>query len=316
MQRLAVVAIGGNSLIRDRNRQEVEDQRQAVAETVEQIVVLIERGWQVVITHGNGPQVGFILRRSEIAYAAKELHFVPLKNCVADTQGAIGYQIQEALYNAFRQRGLRRSAVTVVTLVEVDAADPSFARPTKPIGTFYSAEKAAALGAEHPDWHFAAEGDRGLRRVVPSPLPRRIVELEAIRALVDGGFCVVAAGGGGIPAVAAADGRLVGVDAVVDKDRTSALLASGLRAEVLVISTAVDRVYRDFGRPGQTPIDRLDSAAARRLLEAGHFAAGSMLPKIEAGLDFLAHGGTRVIITNPENLAAAMDGRAGTHMTV
>lgn len=315
MQQLAVIAIGGNSLIKDPAHQEVDDQLAAIRETVAPIADFIANGWQAVITHGNGPQVGFILRRSEIAFESRELHFVPLKNCVADTQGALGYQIQESLANAFRQRGLAKAAVTVVTLVEVDAADPSFASPSKPIGAFYSRQKVKALSRQHPDWRFADDpGGRGSRRVVPSPVPQRIVELDAIRVLASQGFCVIAAGGGGIPVIRDASGDLVGVDAVVDKDLSSSLLATALGADLLVISTAVDRVYLDYGGPHQRPLARLTAAEARRYAEEGHFGRGSMLPKIQAAVRFLEKGGRRAVITHPENLERVLDEAIGTHL--
>ncbi|KPJ75756.1 MAG: carbamate kinase [Deltaproteobacteria bacterium SG8_13] len=314
MGKLAVIAIGGNSLIKDSKRQDVDAQLEAVRETVDCIVEVIADGWEVVISHGNGPQVGFILRRSEIAFACGELHFVPLKNCVADTQGAIGYQIQESLCNALRKRGIPKSAVSVVTLVEVDADDTSFAVPTKPIGAYYSAEKAAELLRQHPEWTMVEDALRGYRRVVPSPAPMRIVELDAIRALVADRFCVIAAGGGGIPVVADTDGNLQGVDAVVDKDMTSSLLATGLGADMLVISTAVDRVYRNYGKPDQSGIDRITAAEARELVNQGHFAAGSMQPKILAAAGFVERGGREAVITNPENLRRAIAHRSGTRI--
>ena len=201
MTQRAVIAIGGNSLIKDENRREIDDQLAAVRETAGYITDFLKLGYEVVITHGNGPQVGFILRRSELAFEAGELHFVPLKNCVADTQGAIGYQIQEFLYNAFRQRDVHKYPVTMVTLVEVDANDPSFENPTKPIGVFYPKEKVALLLKDHPDWHIVPEEGKGYQRVVPSPRPLRIVEMEAIRTMVDGDFVAIAAGGGGIPVI-------------------------------------------------------------------------------------------------------------------
>lgn len=314
MAELAVLAIGGNSLIKDERRKTVEDQLQAIQETVEQVVELMAGGLEVVITHGNGPQVGFILRRAELAYEFGELHPVPLKNCVADTQGAIGYQLQETLYNALGRRGLSKQAVSLVTLVEVDPEDPSFDHPTKPIGSFYPPDKAQYLAARHPHWRFMHDPVRGFRRVVPSPRPRRIIELECIRLLVEQGVCVVAAGGGGIPVVRRPDGGLEGVDAVVDKDLTASLLARGLGAGLLVISTAVEQVYLNYGREDQKGIDRMDAAQARRYLEEGQFAAGSMLPKIQAALEFLDGGGREAIITCPEKLPQAVQGRAGTHI--
>ena len=314
MERLAVIAIGGNSLIKDASRQDVDAQLEAVCETVDIIADVITEGWRVVITHGNGPQVGIILRRSEVAHDSGELHFVPLKNCVADTQDAIGCQIQESLANAFSRKGIEKTAVTVVTLVEVDAEDPSLAHPTKPIGADYTGEKAAALTAQHHDWIFLEDRRKGFRRVVPSPQPKRIVELDAIKALSESGFCVIAAGGGGIPAVMDTAGNMVGVDAVIDKDLTSSLLATGLEAELLIISTSVDHVYIHYDSPEQKAIDRISAAEARRLTQTGQFGAGNMQPKITAAAAFVENGGIRSIITRPEKLREAIHNRAGTHI--
>jgi carbamate kinase len=312
MGKLVVVAIGGNSLIKDPARQSVADQYAAICETAAYIVDIIADGYDTVITHGNGPQVGFILRRSEIAYRHEGLHFVPMVSCVADTQGALGYQIQQALENEFTHRRLARKAVTVVTRVEVHGDDPSFARPTKPIGSFYDKQQTQNLKEDHPDWVFVHDAGRGYRRAVASPRPIRIIELDAIEALIKQKFCVVAAGGGGIPVVRGSDGNLKGRDAVVDKDFASSLLASKLGAETLLISTAVDSVYLNFGMEDQIPLKEINSKEIKKIMAEGHFAAGSMQPKIKATLDFLDNGGTRVIITSPQLLKQAMMGEAGT----
>ena len=312
MAQRVVIAIGGNSLIKDESRREIDDQLAAVQETAGYIADFIKLGNEVIITHGNGPQVGFILRRSELAFEAGELHFVPLKNCVADTQGAIGYQIQESLNNAFRQRGIHKYPATVVTMVVVDAKDPSFNNPAKPIGVFYPREKVASLLKEHPDWHFVHQEEKGYRRVVPSPRPLRIVEMETIRNMVDSGLVVIAAGGGGIPVIQDGSGNLSGVNAVVDKDLTGALMASELKADLLIISTPVEKVYRDFGKPSCRALDRITTAQARDLIARGQFAPGSMLPKIEAALSFIDRGGRKVIITTPENLVGAVLENKGT----
>jgi len=314
MAQRVVIAIGGNSLIKDENRREIDDQLAAVQETAGYIADFIQLGYEVAITHGNGPQVGFILRRSELAFEAGELHFVPLLNCVADTQGAIGYQIQESLANAFRQRGIHKYTATMVTLVEVGPEDPSFKKPTKPIGVFYPQEKVASLLKEHPSWHIAHQEGKGYQRVVPSPRPLRIVEMEAIRAMVDNGLVVIAAGGGGIPVIRDSSGNLSGVNAVVDKDLTGALMAAGLKADLLIISTPVEKVYQDFDKPARKALDRITTAQARDLIARGQFTPGSMLPKIEAALNFIARGGKRVIITTPENIVGAVLENKGTHI--
>ena len=314
MTECVVIAIGGNSLIKDENRREIDDQLQAVQETIGHIADLIELGYDVVITHGNGPQVGFILRRSELAFEAKELHFVPLKNCVADTQGAIGYQIQESLCNAFRKRGIKKSAATVVTMVEVDPKDPSFENPTKPIGVFYAKEKLDFLQKSHPDWVMVHVEGKGFRRVVPSPLPMRIIEIQTIKTMVKGGLCVIAVGGGGIPVVFDEKGNLSGVNAVIDKDLSTALLASDLSVNLLIILTTVANVFTDFNKPGQKALDQLTVFEAQQLIDQGQFSQGSMLPKIQAALMFIARGGKRVIITTPENLVPAVLKNCGTHI--
>ncbi len=314
MPKLLVIAIGGNSLIKDPLHQRVEDQYAAICEIAGPIVDLIEDGYRTVISHGNGPQVGFILRRSEIAYTHEGLHFVPLASCVADTQGALGYQIQQALENEFKKRQLTCKAVTVVTRVEVDPDDPSFVDPNKPIGSFYDEQQILDLQKDHPDWTIMHDAGRGYRRAVPSPIPIRIVELDAIQTLINQGFCVVAIGGGGIPVICLSDGTLEGRDAVIDKDHASSLLATHLNADILLISTAVDNVFLNFGTADQKALDAISPGEARRFMADGHFAAGSMRPKIQAALEFIEHGGDTAIITSPHLLKAAVRGDAGTRI--
>jgi carbamate kinase len=306
-----VVAIGGNSLITDAAHQSVEDQSLAAAETDHHIADLVEQGLEVVVTHGNGPQVGFVLRRSELA--RHELHEVPLDVCGANTQGTIGYLLQRNLHNDLRRRGVDRSVVTVVTQVEVDPADPAFEVPTKPIGSFLSAEEAEVRRAE--GWALAEDSNRGWRRVVASPQPRRIVELDAIRSLLAAGFVVIGVGGGGIPVAPDEHGDLCGLPAVIDKDLASALLARELEADLLLISTSVEQVALDFGRPEQRWVDELTLEQARGYLAEGtHFAAGSMGPKMAAVVAFLDGGGEEAIITDPPNIARALAGEAGTRI--
>ncbi len=316
-RKLAVIAIGGNSLIKHRDKQSVEDQYLALCETMEHIADVIERGWQVLITHGNGPQVGFIMLRSEIARSVAGMHIVPLVSCVADTQGAIGYQIQQSLDNVLRRRGLAEKSgktVTVVTQVRVDIADPGFSDPDKFVGEFYNAEQIPELRQQHPDWVLRPDANRGWRRVVPSPAPIEIIELEAIKNLLEAGFNVVAVGGGGIPVVRMPEG-LFGVDAVIDKDLASSLLATQLGAELLAISTGVEHVSLNYGTPMQTPLHSVPVAEMERYLAEGHFPAGSMGPKIRAAVDFIRNGGSEVVITSPEFLNAALAAGAGTHIT-
>lgn len=314
MKKLAVIAIGGNSLIKDKQHQRVEDQYKAVCETVGFIMEIIEQGYEVVITHGNGPQVGFILRRGEIAFQQEGLHLVSLVSCVADTQGAIGYQIQQAFNNEFKKRGIDKKAVTIVTQVEVDKADTAFSRPSKPIGSFYSKDEAESLQAEHADWVVVNDAGRGFRRVVPSPMPQKIIELDAVKRLIDDNFCVITAGGGGIPVITNEQGILEGVDAVIDKDFASSMLAARLQADLFIISTGVAKVCLNFGKPDQQEIDTITAAEAKNYIEQGHFAKGSMLPKMQAVINFLENGGKEAIITNPQSLGKAVKGQSGTHI--
>ncbi len=311
-ERTAVVAIGGNSLIKDTMHQTVRDQYIAAGETCVHIAGMIRDGWNVVITHGNGPQVGFILRRSELA--AHELHEVPLDVCGADTQGAIGYALQQNLYNDFARLGMDRRVVTVITQTEVAADDPAFDDPTKPIGSYMDAEQAARR-REEDGWSVVEDAGRGWRRVVASPAPKRIVEEGVIRDLLNDGVVVIAVGGGGIPVVADANGDLRGVPAVIDKDRASSLLASSLGAELFVISTSIEKVALRFGTPEQQWVDHLTPEEARRYLAEGtHFAKGSMAPKIEAAVAFVEATGGTAVITNPESVARALAGETGTRI--
>lgn len=317
MGKLAVVAIGGNSLIKDETHKTVEDQYAAICETAVHIADMIEGGYDVVITHGNGPQVGFALRRSEIAERTEGIHPVPLANCGADTQGAIGYQIQQAMGNEFRRRRMDKTAVTVITQVLVDADDPAFGNPSKPIGSFFGEDQVERVRREHPDWALVSDAGRGHRRVVASPRPKEIIEAPVIESLLSQGYCLIAVGGGGIPVVRRPDGTLEGRDAVIDKDFASSLLASRLRADLLVISTGVPQVCVNFGKADQRALGRVTAAELERYAEEGHFAPGSMLPKIQAVIQFLerpGREGRRAVITDPQSLGRAVADRAGTHV--
>ena len=319
MGRLAVVAIGGNSLIKDEAHKTVADQYAAICETAVHIADMMEGGYDVVITHGNGPQVGFALRRSEIAERMEGIHPVPLVNCGADTQGAIGYQIQQAMGNEFRRRRMDKTAVTVVTQVLVDADDPAFGKPSKPIGSFLGEDQVERVRREHPDWALVSDAGRGYRRVVASPRPREIIEAPVIESLLSQGYCLIAVGGGGIPVIRRPDGTLEGRDAVIDKDFASSLLASRLRADLLVISTGVPQVCVNFGSADQRPLSRVTAAELERYADEGHFAPGSMLPKIQAVIQFLerpGRDGRRAVITDPQSLGMAVAGKAGTHVVL
>lgn len=311
---LAVVAVGGNSLIIDKKHQTVPDQYNAAVGTVKHIANMIEKGWDVVITHGNGPQVGFVLLRAEVAKKVVGLHDVPLDSCGADTQGAIGYFFQQILKNEFIERSINKEAVTVVTQVKVDKDDPAFKNPSKPIGRFMDKEKA--LEKEKEDgWDIVEDAGRGYRRVVPSPDPKEIVEEKAIEALVKQGFVVIAVGGGGIPVYKGENGMYAGIEAVIDKDLASALLAKNIKADLLMISTSIDKVCLNFGKPGEKALDSMTLEEAIRYKKEGHFAPGSMLPKIEAVIRYLESGGKKVIITSPDNIEDALEGKKGTTIT-
>jgi len=309
----AIVAVGGNSLIADTKHQKVDDQWDAVRTTATHIAGMIERGWNLIVTHGNGPQVGFILRRNELA--SHEVHTTPLDLIGADTQGSIGYMLAQALDNEFHRRQMQRQCVAIVTQVVVDANDPGFKNPSKGIGGF--TDEASARQFESDGWVVQEDAGRGWRRVIASPMPRRIVELDAIRSLVDMGYVVVSVGGGGIPVFENQKGELRGcvgaMGAVIDKDRASGLLAAELGVDLFLISTGVEKVAINFNKPNQQWLDRLTLAEAKRYYAEGHFLKGSMGPKIEAAIAYLEktpHGQT--LITNPENIERALNGQTGT----
>jgi carbamate kinase len=311
--KLAVVAIGGNSLIKDEAHKTVPDQYAAAKETCYHIADMIAEGWDVVISHGNGPQVGFILARSEIAHKVAGMHEVPLDFCGADSQGALGYTLQQNLVDEFKRRGMKKGVATVVTQTLVNSDDPAFEAPSKPIGSFMD-EAEAKDRVENYDWDVVEDAGRGWRRVVPSPYPQRIIELDAIKVLLYAGIVTIAAGGGGIPVVENEGGDLIGVEAVVDKDYASALLAREIEADLFLISTAVEKVALNYRKPDQVWLDRMTVAEAQAYDDEGHFPRGSMGPKIEAAIYYLKYGGNEVIITNPENITRALRGETGTRI--
>jgi carbamate kinase len=308
VSKIAVVAVGGNSLIKDPIHQEIPDQYAATVETTKHVASMIEQGWEVLLTHGNGPQVGFILRRSELS--RHELHPVPLDYCGADTQGAIGYMFQRAMRNEFKKRGIEKQAATVITQTLVDQNDPAFQHPSKPIGSFMD-EPTAQEHAKTDGWTVIEDAGRGWRRVVPSPLPQKIVEFDAIMALIHAGFTVIASGGGGIPVIER-DGHLEGIEAVIDKDYAAATLARDLKADLFLITTAVDKVALNFGKPNEQLLDTLTLAEAKKYLAEGHFKPGSMGPKVQAVIWFLEAGGKEALITSSENIERALAGETGT----
>ncbi|MBI2759681.1 MAG: carbamate kinase [Chloroflexi bacterium] len=310
--KLAVIAIGGNSLIKDEKHKTVEDQYQAAKETTYHIADMIEAGWDVAIGHGNGPQVGFILRRSEIAAKAEGMHEVPLDVCGADSQGAIGYALQQTLQNELFRRGIHKHVATVVTQVLVDKDDPAFKNPSKPIGSFMD-EAEAKRREKEMNWNVVEDAGRGWRRVVASPIPKEVVEIEAVQTLLETGMVVVTVGGGGIPVIDLSHREYQGVAAVIDKDYASSLLAQLIKADLFLISTAVEKVALNFGKPNQKLLDKMTLAEAKQYLAEGtHFAKGSMAPKIQAIIWYLENGGKQALITNPENIGRALKGETGT----
>jgi carbamate kinase len=312
MSKLAVIAVGGNSLIKNDKRVSVEAQEEALRETAHHIADMIEAGWDLAIGHGNGPQVGFILRRSEIAAKIEGMHEVPLDVCGADSQGAIGYEFQQALQNEYHKRGIDKGAATVITQMLVDQKDPAFQKPSKPIGSFMEEAEAKRREMEM-DWSIVEDAGRGWRRVVPSPMPQKILELDAVKLLLNAGFTVITVGGGGIPVIDKGNGEYEGTAAVIDKDFASSLLAQEIGAELFLIATAVEKVAIYFGKPEQQWLDKITLAEAKEYLAEGiHFAKGSMAPKIQAIIWFLENGGKQALITNPENIGRALKGETGT----
>lgn len=307
--KLAVVAVGGNALIRDKDHESIPDQSREAVITTHHIAGMIAAGWNVVITHGTGPQVGFILRRSELAL--EEVPPVPMDYADADLQGGIGYMFLKALYNEFRKQKIDRKAVAIITQTLVDRHDPAFADPSKPIGSHMNEETAQRL-ARRQGWIVKDDAGRGWRRVVPSPQPKTIVELEAINLLARSGFVVIACGGGGIPVVQDEEGNLIGVEAVIDKDLASSLLARGIGADLLLVSTGVEKVAINFNKPDRRWLDRMTVAEAKKHYADDQFDRGSMGPKIQAVIEFIEGGGQTGLITNPENIGRALAGETGT----
>lgn len=313
MEHRAVIAIGGNALILDGQQGSIAEQRVNATETARHIADLVANGWGVVVTHGNGPQVGFILLRSELVPVDAPIPKLSLEMSVADSQGGIGHILGEALLNELAARGHPDRVVCVLTHVVVDPSDPAFGRPTKPIGPFYSKADAEARAARD-GWTIIEDSGRGYRRVVASPEPQRIVELAQIRALVDAGFVVIAVGGGGIAVIETAPGQYRGVEAVIDKDRGSALLAASLGVPLLVLSTGVERVAVHFRQPDERWLEQMSASEAAAYLAAGEFPKGSMGPKVEAAIGFLERGGQEVLITTPSALGRAIAGETGTRV--
>lgn len=311
-KKVAVIAIGGNSLIKDKNNISVESQYEAAKETAIHIVDMIESGWDVAVGHGNGPQVGFILRRSEIAHKVEGMHEVPLDVCGADSQGAIGYSLAQNMQNELYRRKINKPVAAVIAQTLVDKNDKAFTNPTKPIGSFMD-EATAKQKEKELGWNVVEDAGRGWRRVVASPIPQEVIELDAIKALINAGVIVVTVGGGGIPVIDKGDHEYAGVAAVIDKDFGCSFLARAIHADLFLISTAVEKVALNFGKPDQKFVDHLTLSEAKKYLAEGtHFAKGSMAPKIQAIIWYLEAGGKKAIITNPENIGRALKGETGT----
>lgn len=308
-RKIAIVAVGGNALIRDPKKTGLQDQFESVRFTVPYIVDLIQAGYSVAITHGNGPQVGFLLRKNEIS--AKEVPPAPLDYIGSNTQGSIGYMFETSLYNEFRRRNMPNRAVALVTETVVDANDPAFKNPTKPIGSFMD-EATAKMRQEQDGWSVVEDSGRGWRRVVPSPRPKRIIQESIIRELLEQGETVIAVGGGGVPVAEAEDGTISGLEAVIDKDLASSVLASSIGADLFLISTEVEKVALDFTKPSRRWLDKLTIAEAEQYLREGQFGKGSMEPKVRAVIDYLKNGGKEAIITNSENIIRSLRGESGT----
>jgi carbamate kinase len=312
MSKTAVIALGGNAITRKEVEDTITNQFANTRSSLYGLIELIRDGYNIAVTHGNGPQVGNAILRVELARGKAPI--LPLGICVADTEGGMGYMIGQSLQNRLYRDNIQREVVTIITQVEVKKDDPELANPSKFIGQFYSEQEAILFKTER-GWVMKEDSNRGWRRVVPSPIPKRIIEGRIIAQLVDSGVIVIAAGGGGIPVYVEKDGTLEGVDAVIDKDRASALLANQIFAEMLIILTSIEKVAVNFGKPNQKLIDEMTTSEAEEYLRQGHFPPGSMGPKIEAAIDFLRNGGTKVVISSIEKAAEAVFGNAGTVIT-
>jgi carbamate kinase len=308
---LAVVAFGGNALLRPEDSGTVGEQLERAREAVRKLLPILGRGFELVVVHGNGPQVGNILIQAEAA--ADRVPRQTLDFCVAQTEGSMGFLLELAFGNELTRAGFRKEVVTIVTQVEVDAADPAFAKPSKPIGPFFPPGMAARI-QEETGWTMVEDAGRGWRKVVPSPKPIAIRGVEVAAALINRGHIVIAAGGGGVPVVVTEEGEVRGVEAVIDKDYSASMLAASLQADLFIVLTGVERVSRDFGKPTQKPLAELDVRTARELLAQGQFPPGSMGPKIDAAARYVEAGGREVIITTAEALGEALEGRTGTRI--
>jgi len=307
----ALIAIGGNSLIRSGERGTLQEQSKNAEATAKSIVQMINLGWDVIITHGNGPQAGAALLRSE--RAANEVYTHSLDMCVATTQSEIGYILQKELEYQLLKNKINKKVVVIPTMVLVDTKDPAFQNPTKPIGPFYE-KHIAEIKSKTLGWKIVEDSNRGYRRVVPSPEPLKVLQLDVIKSIINMGIITIALGGGGIPVIINKDGKIIGTEAVIDKDRSSALLASDLKVDLFIISTDADQVYINFKQPNEQGIRKADLKTIKKYYNEGHFPPGSMGPKIESAIKFIENGGNKVIITSYEYLTEALQEKAGTHI--
>ncbi|MDQ7778645.1 MAG: carbamate kinase [Planctomycetota bacterium] len=310
-KKLLLVALGGNALLKRGQQGTISEQEHTAAETCGHLMCLVRQGFNLVITHGNGPQVGNILLKNEAA--ANMLPVMPLDVCVADSQGSIGYIIQQAMLNHLRAAGIRRYVVTMITQVVVDKNDPAFKKPTKPVGPFFDQRRATELMLEKK-WAMIEDSDRGFRRVVPSPKPLKVIQRYMIRDLAQAGHIVIAVGGGGIPIWKKENSEYEGIEAVVDKDAASAVLAREMETDHFIILTEVPCVFLNYGKPDQTPVRQMTLTEARKYSEEKQFGVGSMAPKIEAAIDFVAASSREALITSAESLASAMENKEGTRI--
>jgi len=309
---VALVAFGGNAFFETGQKGSIEEQRQSAGHMCLKLLTLIDRGYELVITHGNGPQVGNLLIQRDMT--RDKIPEMPLDVLVAQTEGSLGYILQQELLNQLRIHKTGKYVVTLVTQVLVDKDDPAFNNPTKPVGPFYTKEEVEKMLAEHPDWKMVEDAGRGYRRTVPSPEPRRIIQSHMIRSLCYGGNVVIALGGGGVPMIKGEDGDYLGIEAVIDKDLSSAVLAIDIKADLFVILTGVNKVCLNYGKDDRQALDHLTYSEAKQYLKEGHFPPGNMGPKISAALYYLENGGRRAIITSAEALEDALDGKDGTHL--
>ena len=308
-----VIALGGNAIIKKGQKGTISEQFDNTIESLEHILPLIKKGYNIILTHGNGPTIGHMMIRVEAGL--KQAPYIPLGLCVADSQGGLGYMIELCLNNILYKEKINKKVITLITPVLVSEKDKELNNPSKPIGPFYTKQQAERMRKIHKEWVIKEDAGRGYRRVVPSPIPLKIINKDVIKKMVDEGYIVIAAGGGGVPVIHRKDGTLKGIPAVIDKDRTAAILSNDIKADTLMILTVVDKVCLNYGKEEQKELDKLSVKEAKEYLKQGHFLPGSMKPKIEAAISFLEQGGKEVIICALEKADKALEGKTGTRIT-